>query len=127
MVPEEIRQAKWGWILAAGLAPPLVASLVMWLLPTLAVLATAGAAWWAARSVRGGLKPVHGAIIGFIAAGVGVFVFGGNDLVETLRFALTTAAGWLGVVIAGRGTTIVRPWQPPKWEQPSWEQKGEGV
>lgn len=126
MIPEEVRQAKWGWIIAAGLAPPLLAGIVLWLLPVLAVLATAGAAWWAARTVRGGLKPVHGALIGLVSAGIGVYVFGGGDVIEMLRFALTIAAGWLGVVIAGRESKI-RPWQPPTWEQPTWEHKGKGV
>lgn len=65
------------------------------LFPVVTILLTAVAAAWVVRKVDQQRAIVHGFVVGFLVAVIGL-AFGAFDLMMVIRFVITVAAGVLG-------------------------------
>jgi len=79
----------------------IVRQVTFWVSSILAILLTVGGAIWVARKVKRA-APLHGFLVGLVAALIFFLLGPAFDLVTLVSFVLTVAVGWLGGVLGSR-------------------------
>lgn len=79
----------------------IVRQVTFWRIFIVDILLTVGGGVWVARKVKRA-APLHGFLVGLVAALIFFLLGPAFDLVTLVSFVLTVAAGWLGGVLGSR-------------------------